>query len=171
MASYWTPKDYTPFYLMDEPTHTPAEIRREYSRVRDIIMKRANRLDEAGLGYIAHYLRQSVPKLSDIKDIGRMIKGTVIASKLANAHSILNTSAYSLKGIKQIQKRYIAELHGESISIGDVLPFAEYMQSWRQSAFSSMIAPSGEAAELYNEDYQEIGGSFANFYTLYQHGV
>ena len=168
MASYWTPKDYTQFFLIDEPTHTPAEIRKEYSHIRDIIMRRADRLEAAGLGYIADYMREQTPKISDIKDMGRMTKGKAIASRLATAHSILRTPAYSIKGIKQIQKRYIAELNGEHIPLGDVLPFAEYMESWRLSAFSSMIVPSGEAAELYNEDYQEIGGSFANFYTLYQ---
>lgn len=164
MASYWTPKDYTPFYLTDEPTHTPAEIRREYSRMRDIIMNRANRLDAAGLGNIADYLRQSTPKLADIKDSAE------VAKRLVNARSNINTRSYSLKGVKQLQKRFNDET-GEFVPLGDVLPFAEYMQSWRLSAFSSMIVPSNEAAGLYPEEYQEIGGSFADFYTLYQQGV
>lgn len=168
MANYWTPKDYTPFFLIDEPTHTPSEILKEYSRIRDILMKRANRLEEAGLGYIAVYMRKNVPKISKIQYSGRTTRAKAVAERLSIAHSILHTSAYSIKGIKQLQKMYIAELHGEYISLGDVLPFAEYMESWRTSAFSSMVVPSGEAAELYNEDYQEIGGSFANFYTLYQ---
>lgn len=164
MASYWTPKDYTPFYLMDEPTHTVKEIRAEYSRLRDITMKRANRLEAAGLGNVAKYMRESMPKLCDIKDT------TEFTKRLAQGKRNLDTKAYSVKGVKQLQKRFNDET-GEFVPLGDVLPFAEYMQSWRLSAFSSMIVPSNEAAELYPEEYQEIGGSFADFYTLYQQSI
>ena len=164
MASYWTPKDYTPFYLMDEPTHTIKEVRAEYSRLRDITMRRADRLEAAGLGNFADYLRQSMPKLSSMKEQSEVTK------RLAQGKRNLDTKAYSLKGVKQLQKRFNDET-GEFVPLGDVLPFAEYMQSWRLSAFSSMIVPSNEAAELYPEEYQEIGGSFADFYTLYQQGV
>lgn len=164
MPSYWTPKDYTPFYLMDEPTHTVKEVRAEYSRLRDITMKRANRLEAAGLGNVADYLRQSMPKLRDIED------ATEVTKRLAQGKRNLDTKAYSVKGVKQLQKRFNDET-GEFVPLGDVLPFAEYMQSWRLSAFSSMIVPSNEAAELYPEEYQETGGSFADFYTLYQQGV
>jgi len=164
MASYWTPKDYTPFYLMDEPTHTVKEIRAEYSRLRDITMRRAERLEAAGLGNQAKYMRESMPKLRDIKDT------TEVTKRLTQGKRNLDTKAYSVRGVKQLQKRFNDET-GEFVPLGDVLPFAEYMKSWRLSAFSSMIVPSNEAAELYTEDYQEIGGSFADFYTLYQQGV
>ena len=40
MAS-WTPKDYTQFFLIDEPTHTAQEIREEYSRMRSLLYKQA----------------------------------------------------------------------------------------------------------------------------------
>ena len=164
MASYWTPKDYTPFYLTDEPTHTIKEIRAEYSRLRDITMRRADRLEAAGLGNVANYLRQSMPKLSSMKEQSEVTK------RLAQGKRNLDTKAYSVKGVKQLQKRFNDET-GEFVPLGDVLPFAEYMQSWRLSAFSSMIVPSNEAAGLYPEEYQEIGGSFADFYSLYQQGV
>lgn len=164
MASYWTPKDYTPFYLTDEPTHTMSEIRAEYSRMRDITMKRADRLEAAGLGNVAKYMRESMPKLRDIKDT------TEVTKRLAQGKRNLDTKAYSVRGVKQLQKRFNDET-GEFVPLGDVLPFAEYMQSWRLSAFSSMIVPSNEAAGLYPEEYQEIGGSFADFYTLYKRGV
>lgn len=164
MPSYWTPKDYTPFYLTDEPTHSAKEIRAEYSRLRDITMRRADRLEAEGLGNVAKYMRESMPKLRDIKDT------TEVTKRLAQGKRNLDTKAYSVRGVKQLQKRFNDET-GEFVPLGDVLPFAEYMQSWRLSAFSSMIVPSNEAAGLYPEEYQEIGGSFADFYTLYQQGV
>lgn len=161
MASYWTPKDYTQFFLIDEPTHTPAEIRREYTRMRDTLLRRADRLEAAGIGDVAKYMRESMPKLSDIKDSAE------VAKRLAQGQSIKNTKAYSMKGIKRLQKQFNEET-GEFVPLGDVLPFADYMKSWRLSAFSASIVPSQEAADLHPNEYQEIGGSFANFYTLYQ---
>ena len=164
MASYWTPKDYTQFFLIDEPTHTPAEIRREYSRMRDIILRRANRLEAAGVEAVPEYLRKSMPKLSDIKGSAE------VAKRLAQGRALYNTRAYSIKGIKQLQKRYNAET-GEVVPIGDVLKFDEYMRSWRLSAFSAAMVSSNEAADLEKGEYQQVGGSFADFYTLYKQGI
>ena len=110
MASYWTPKDYTPFYLMDEPTHTIKEVRAEYSRLRDITRSRADRLEAAGLGNVADYLRQSMPKLRDIKDTNGVTK------RLAQGKRNLDTKAYSLKGVKQLQKRYNDETIFKKVS-------------------------------------------------------
>lgn len=158
----WTPKDYTPFFLFDEPTHTPKEIRAEYTRQRDIAMKRANRLEAAGLSAQAEYLRETMPKLAELgKD------NVSVAKRLAQGRALYNQQSYSLKGIKQLQKMIESET-GEIVPIGDVLPFNEYMQSWRLSAFSKLLVPSGDASSLYGEEYQDIGGSFSDFYTLYQ---
>ena len=158
----WTPKDYTPFFLFDEPTHTPKEIRAEYTRQRDIAMKRANRLEAAGLSAQSEYLRETMPKLAELgKD------NVAVAKRLAQGRALYNQQSYSLKGIRQLQKMIESET-GEIVPIGDVLPFNEYMQSWRLSAFSKLLVPSGDASSLYGEEYQDIGGSFSDFYTLYQ---
>lgn len=164
MTNYWTPKDYTPFYLIDEPTHTEREIRAEYTRLRDIAVKRAARLEKAGLKSQAAFIRESAPKLRDIKSKQE------ISNRLSQLNRNIQTKAYSLKGIKELQKQFNDET-GDFVPLGDVLPFAEYMQSWRLSAFSSTFVPSGEAAELYAEEYQETGGNFADFYTLYKQGI
>ena len=162
MAVVWTPKDYTPFFLFDEPTHTPKEIRAEYTRQRDIALKRANRLEAAGLTAQAEYLRETMPKLAELgKD------NVSVAKRLAQGRALYNQQSYSLKGIRQLQKMIESET-GEIVPIGDVLPFNEYMQSWRLSAFSKLLVPSGDASSLYGEEYQDIGGSFSDFYTLYQ---
>lgn len=163
MASYWTPKDYTQFFLIDDPTHTASEIRAEYSRIRDITMRRADRLEAAGLGNVADYLRESMPKLRDIKTQAE------VGKRLSQGAANLRTKAYSVKGVKQLQKRFNDET-GEFVPLGEVLPFADYMKSWRLSAFKELVG-SPQASELYPYDYQEIGGSFADFYTLYKEGV
>lgn len=157
----WAPKDYTPFFLMDEPTHTPQEIRAEYSRVRDIAMKRAARLDVLGVTAQASYLREIFPKLSEVNKAD-------VAKQLARGRSVMSDKAYSVKGLKELQKR-INDETGEIVPLGEVLPFNEFMKSWRLSAFSKLMVPSGEAAALHGtEEYNEIGGSFSDFYVLYQ---
>lgn len=162
MASFWTPKDYTPFFLFDEPTHTPKEIRAEYTRQRDIAMKRAKRLEKAGLSAQAEYLRETMPKLSELgKD------EVQVAKRLAQGRALYNQKSYSLKGIKELQK-LIEDETGELVPLGEALSFNEYMESWRLSAFSKALVPSGEASSLYGGEYQDVGGSFSDFYTLYQ---
>lgn len=159
----WTPKDYTPFFLLQEPTHSPKEIREEYTRTRDIMMKRAKRLEEAGFTAQAAYIRKMMPRLSEIGE-----DNTEVANRLSLVRrSLYSARAYSLSGIKSLQKM-INEETGEIVPLGEVLNFNEYMQSWRLSAFSSAIVPSDEAASLYEEDYQDVGGTFSDFYTLFK---
>lgn len=161
-AAVWQPRDYTQFFLMDEPTHTPREIRAEYTRIRDIMMKRANRLEKLGGEAQAEYIRKMMPKLSEMKKDDRQV-----AQRLAQGRALYNTKAYSVSGIRQIQQE-LFDATGEIVPIGEVLSFSEFMQSWRLSAFSSLVVPSQDAADLYKgEEYQTLGGSFADFFSLY----
>ena len=155
----WSEKDYTPFYLMEEPVHSIREIRAEYSRQRDIVVKRANRLESAGLGAQADYLRSLMPKLKDIQT------NEEVAARLAESHAQAGKMEYSLKGLRQLQK-YFEEQTGEEVPLGEVLDFNEYMKSWRESAFSSGYVISGDAVALYGGDYQDVGGTFSEFYSI-----
>ena len=92
----WTPKDYTQFFLIDEPTHTPKEIRAEYSRIRDITQKRANRLEKAGLKDIADFLRKTMPKLSELKTTDE------VKERLAQGYANYRTKAYSLARVQMV---------------------------------------------------------------------
>ena len=161
MAKKWSPKDYTQFYLFDEPTHTEAEIRREYSRMRDMLVKRAKRLEKYGYKERANYIMSSIPPIAVVESVEEL------KNRLVQGKTISETKAYSVSGMKQLQLRYEEET-GEVIPLGEVLEFDDYMRSWRLSAFSHMILSSDRARELYNDDYQEIGGSFADFYTAYR---
>lgn len=155
----WTEKDYTPFYLMEEPAHSIREIRAEYSRQRDIVMKRANRLESAGLEAQANYLRGMMPKLGTIQT------NEEVAARLAEGHSQAGKMEYSLKGLKQLQKYWEGQT-GDQIPLGEVLDFNEYMKSWRLSAFSDSYVISGDAAAMYAGDYQDVGGTFSEFYSI-----
>ena len=158
----WTPKDYTEFFLFDEPTHSPKEIRAEYTRTRDIMMKRAKRLEKIGYHAQSEYIREMLPKLSEIGE-----NNVQVARRLAQGRALYNQRAYSVKGLKELQKMLENE-SGEIVPLGDVLSFNDYMKSWRLSAFSRLLVTSEGAAGLYGEEYQEIGGTFSDFYALYQ---
>lgn len=192
----WTEKDYTPFFLIDEPTHTIKEIRAEYSRQREILMKRANRLEASGLGAQANYLRGLLPsmrgvqaeqeekfrkEIDNLRKKGRateaarlqsqsksIIKGRVessITSRLAEGKVQSGKIEYSLGGLRKLQK-YFEEQTGDEVPLGEVLKFNEYMKSWRLSAFSDSYVISGDAAAMWAGDYQDVGGTFSEFYSI-----
>lgn len=180
MASFWTPKDYTPFFLINEPTHSPREIRAEYSRLRDIAVKRAKRLIKKGLVAQGEYLLESFPTLAEMqrqiesikeenKNLPKKKQKRVprIENFLARGRELLLDPAYSIKGIENLQK-HIQKETGELVPLGEVLEFNDYMKSWRLSAFSKTLVTSEQAVELHGGEYQDVGGSFSNFYTLYQ---
>ena len=180
MAAGWSAKDYTPFFLFNEPVHTEQEIRTEYSRLRDIGVKRAARLRKQGLTAQADYLEEIFPTLANMEKLISSVveeNKTLPAKKqkkvpsvgdfLRRGKSFLDDSAYSLKGIRELQK-LINEETGEIVPIGEVLEFDEYMKSWRLSAFSKTIVTSEQAAEWHKGEYNEFGGSFSDFYTLYK---
>ena len=177
----WTPKDYTPYFLEQKPTHTPDEISKEYSRMRKLMLSRADELQKVGESARADYIRKSVPTLSELRNTPITVNKKTgetrartkeeqekfIAKTLANTNAMREQKSYSVRGLKEIQS-HIKEETGEIVPLGEVLGFSDYMKSWRLSAFSSMIVPSSEAAELHPNEYQEIGGTFSDFYTLYK---
>lgn len=176
----WKPADYTPFYLIEEPTHSQREIRAEYSRLRTQLLHRAERLEKAGIASAqVKFLKESLPTIKEITERNATSPMTVgrkkipltlereIAERLSQARSMELERGYSLAGIKEIQKTINKET-GEIVPLGEVLSFSEYMKSWRTSAFYKTIVGSGEAAGYHDEEYQEIGGSFTDFYTLFK---
>lgn len=179
MATTWTPKDYTPFFLFDKPTHTEAEIRAEYSRLRDIVSKRAKRMIKAGLKEQGAFLQEMFPTLakmaeeiSAVETANKTLspknrrKVPTVGDYLRRGKELVDDRSYSLKGIREIQS-HIKSDTGELVPLGDVLPFNDYMQSWRLSAFKQLII-SDLAVDYYGDEYQDIGGSFSDFYTLFQ---
>lgn len=156
----WSERDYTPFLLIEEPAHSIKEIRAEYTRQRDILVKRASRLEAAGLGVQAKYLRDLMPKLGTVQT------NEEVAVRLSEAHAVMRDKLeYSMKGLRQLQKYFEAQT-GKEVPLGQVLEFNEYMKSWRLSAFSDSYVISGEAVALFAGDYQDVGGTFSEFYSI-----
>ena len=181
MAIGWTPKDYTPFFLTDEPTHTIKEIRAEYSRQRDIAVKRAARFERLGLSEEASYLREMFPTLKEMqKTINQIVEDNrklpakkrkrvpTVQDYLSRGKKTLDERASSISGMRKIQGA-IAQISGEVVPLGEILEFDDFMKSWRLSAYSKTLVPSEGAVQiLESEDYQAIGGSFSTFYALFR---
>lgn len=166
MENFWTPKDYTPYFLYDNPQHTEEEIKAEYARLRKAAQARARRLRATGEREFqteAGYL-QSLPKLSDLKN------PLQVAEALSTTKRILDSPSFSVRGIKKLHKMFL-EQTGEDIPVGEVLSFTEYMKSWRLSAYKELFPDTNKLSNMYFDDYQEVGGSFANFYKLYKQGI
>lgn len=164
----WRKADYTPFYLLEVPRHTAAEIRREYTRLRDIEMKRANRLEAAGLWHEADFIREQLPKLSQIK------KPTDVANRLTQARDLYidRHGAYNLTAVRKKQKEFErASTRGEKFSLGTTLSFDKFMQSWRTGAYAAILGAS-DAKDMY-DDYKDTkaGGSFDAWYQLFMAGT
>ena len=157
--AYWTPKDYTPFFVWNEPTHTPREICAEYSRIRDILVKRAKRLRDMGFEGRAEYIEKNIPQLKAVKD------DFAVAMRLSQMHRIMKDPSFQLKGIRELQKEF-RQATGQDIDLHDILDFDEYMKSWRLSSFRYII-DTNTAVSLYHNEYKEIGRTFENFYNIW----
>lgn len=184
MAIGWSPKDYTPFFLTDEPTHTIKEIRAEYSRQRDIAVKRAARFENLGLSEEANYLRNMFPTLKEMQAVidrtteenkklpaRKRKKVPTVQDYLARGKATLNERSSSISGMRKIQGS-ILQISGEVVPLGEILEFDDFMKSWRLSAYSKTLVPSEGAVQiLESEDYQALGGSFSTFYSLFREGA
>lgn len=164
-APSWKRADYSPLFLIDKPRHTLKEIRAEYTKMRDIGMKRANRLEKAGLSEEAAYLRKSLPKIKEMKSTEE------VRSRISQAYSVIHgrqSKELTLKGAKEIEANVVSKLFENKITKKEALDFNRFMQSWRTSIFGVGIT-SDKAKELY-EQYTdtEKGGSFDRFYRLYR---
>lgn len=154
----WEAADYTPYFLYDAPMHTEREIRAEYTRIRDIVMKRANRLESIAPRQ-AEKLRKMMPKLSEIKP-------EQVGMQLAGAKAFYDNPLATKKGIIA-EKQRIKKETGTDVPLSEILDFNDYMQSWRLGSFSSLVAAS-DAADYHRTDiYQEYGGTFDTFFRLY----
>ena len=156
----WEAADYSPHWLINDPQHTTKEIRKEYSRLRDIAMKRANRLEGIAPAQ-AEKLRREFPKLSELENEKQ------VAMHLSSGHAFLENQLSSKSAILA-EKQRVSKAAGEDVPVEAILDFNEYMKSWRTGAFNPEVLPS-DAADLHRIGvYQNYGGTFDNFWKLYK---
>lgn len=123
------------------------EVRKEYTRLRDISQKRIKRLAAAGFTDTEVYQRnyKHYPKLKDIKSKSEL------AQRLSDLSRFVASSQSTVKGIKERNKKTLEQLeeHGyDFVNESNLSDFGDFMEQYRDQLLD-MDYDSGDAAELY----------------------
>lgn len=138
--------DYTPFAIQE--IWTEKEARKEYSRLRNIVVKRLKRIEEVEPE--AHILKrwkpESFKKLKDIKNMREL------SHLLSDVAYLVNAKTATLKGIKEIEKETIESLQKQGLDIDkkDLKDFGFFMELIRDFS-RDRVYDSERAAELFSE--------------------
>ena len=148
-ASLTYEKDwYAPVFLrhlMD--TGSEAQIRKEYTRLRDIAQKRLKRLEKAGYADTDVYKRniKHYPVLSDIKSKNEL------SSRLSDLARFVSSQRSTVKGLKEIKKKSLETLHEHGydfVNNENYEAFGKFMEEYRAQKLDA-IYDSGEAADTF----------------------
>ena len=123
------------------------QVRKEYTRLRDISQKRLKRLAAAGYTDTEVYQRnyKHYPKLKDIKS------KTELAQRLSDLSRFVGSSQSTVRGIKERNKQTLETLkeHGYGfVNESNLRDFGDFMEQYRDQLLD-MDYDSGDAAELY----------------------
>lgn len=123
------------------------EIRKEYTRLRDISQKRLKRLAQAGYDDTQVYLKNvnHYPKLKDIKSESEL------ASRLSDLSRFITAKASTVTGQKDIMYKSLKTLHDDHyyfVNEGNFREFGKFMEEYRFQ-MQDLDYDSGDAADLY----------------------
>lgn len=127
--SFGTIKHYNPQYLTNN--YTPSELRKEYSRIRAVAVKRLARLAKAGLGKTSVYKYNvfNTKKLSELTE-------KQIPSALSQLARFLDNPLSTVTGQKALQKQKIEKLqsYGYDVNEKNFQSFIDFMELLSQQA-------------------------------------
>lgn len=123
------------------------DVRKEYTRLRDISQKRLKRLAAAGYTdtdvykkNVSHY-----PKLKDIKTKSEL------AQRLSDLSRFVASSQSTVKGLKEREKKVLQTLKKSGykyVNESNLSDFGEFMEYYRDAMYD-IEYDSGDAADLY----------------------
>ena len=144
----WDRAEYTPSNIkaMIEAGRVK-EVRKEYTRLRDIAQKRLKRLAAAGYKNAEVYQRnyKHYPLLKNIKS------SSELAQRLSDLSRFIESRRSTVKGIKDTRNQALRTLHehGYKFVIEENYgEFAEFMESYRNNLLD-MEYDSGDAADIF----------------------
>lgn len=125
-----------------------SQVRKEYSRLRDIAQKRLKRLEEAGFSETEVYKKNisHYPTLKEIKTKSEL------AQRLSDLSRFIKSSQTTVQGIKERRQKVLESLseHGYGfVNESNLNEFGDFMESYRANMLD-MEYDSGDAAELYS---------------------
>jgi len=141
---------YTPSEIkakLDAGGDLEKEVRKEYTRLRDISQKRLKRLAAAGYTDTEAYKRNvnHYPKLKDIKSKSEL------AQRLSDLSRFVASSQSTVSGIKKREQKVLETLgehNYDFVNEGNLKAFGDFMEEYRDQLLD-MEYDSGDAADLY----------------------
>lgn len=141
---------YTPSEIkakLDAGGDLEKEVRKEYTRLRDISQKRLKRLKAAGYEQMDVYQKnyKHYPKLKDIKSKSEL------AQRLSDLSRFVGSTQSTVKGLKDREKKVLAQLkkHGyKYVNESNLSDFGDFMEYYRDAMYD-LEYDSGDAAELF----------------------
>lgn len=162
------PQAYTPAPTVAASVATEQEIRREYSRLRSIYVKRAARLSAADLPYSPYQL----PTISEIRAEGGNFAKR-LSKYMARAASAVSDPETTIAGGKRRREMIIHSLHASGYSFVNEKNFKRFGQ-WMEAARevlegqfydSDMAAQAFEFVEKANIPQDAVYNNFTAFLT------
>lgn len=123
------------------------EVRKEYTRLRDISQKRLKRLAAAGYSNTDVYQKNvhHYPKLKDIKTKSEL------AQRLSDLSRFVGSTQSTVTGIKAREQKTLESLRESGytfVNESNLKDFGDFMEQYRDQLLD-MDYDSGDAAELY----------------------
>lgn len=146
---------YQPTWKFLKENFTEAEMKREYSRLRDIAQKRLARMGETEFGRSATY-EQNVgkfPVLQTFKgDHGRIKNKAAFARTLSQLSRFVESPISTVRGQRAVQAQTIASLHDHGyafVNESNYWDFIDFMEEFRARKLDKMY-DSDRIAKMYN---------------------
>lgn len=150
----WQREEYTPTGLQGVPTQ---EINKEYSRLRDIAMKRMTRLEKSvnseefgDMKQARNFLNYYAPRFKKLKDIKSPKQ---LRRALSDLRYYLDSPYGSVAGYKDVRRKQIQTLHEHGltwINTKNIAEFQDFMEWIKGDALRAMLY-SPEDALFYKE--------------------
>ena len=141
---------YTPSEIkakLDAGGDLEREVRKEYTRLRDISQKRLKRLAAAGYENTDVYQKnvKHYPKLKDIKSKSEL------AQRLSDLSRFVGSTQSTVKGLKEREKKVLKTLKKSGykyVNESNLSDFGDFMEYYRDALYD-LEYDSGDAADLY----------------------
>jgi len=141
---------YTPSEIkakLDAGGDLEREVRKEYTRLRDISQKRLKRLAAAGYENTDVYQKnvKHYPKLKDIKSKSEL------AQRLSDLSRFVGSTQSTVKGLKEREKKVLKTLKKSGykyVNESNLSDFGDFMEYYRDAMYD-LEYDSGDAADLY----------------------
>ena len=141
---------YTPSEIkakLDAGGDLERQVRKEYTRLRDISQKRLKRLSAAGYENTDVYQKnvKHYPKLKDIKSKSEL------AQRLSDLSRFVGSSQSTVSGLKEREKKVLKTLKKSGykyINESNLSDFGDFMEYYRDALYD-LEYDSGDAADLY----------------------